>query len=263
VVRRFIFALALLFSIATTSLPREASAAEGVNLAWSHCFGEGTGVQNMTFACDTNVGSHSMTASFVLSSPLPHVNSTEMVMKLASASPTLPAWWDLNSFGACRPTSLSANAIQDPTDAVCVDWAAGQAGGVAIAAYCMGGCFPGSFQPNVAVIKLVEAVAPTSVQDLSAGVEYFSFNLIVNNVKTVGTGSCAGCSVPVCIVLNSINVVAGPFTDNRLLTTPAAPGSNYVTWQGGGLPVVGGISGCPAATPVQRSTWGSVKSLYR
>jgi hypothetical protein len=127
----------------------------------------------------------------------------------------------------------------------------------------MGGCFPGSFQPNVAVIKLVEAVAPTSVQDLSAGVEYFSFNLIVNNVKTVGTGSCAGCSVPVCIVLNSINVVAGPFTDNRLLTTPAAPGSNYVTWQGGGLPVVGGISGCPAATPVQRSTWGSVKSLYR
>ena len=28
----------------------------------------------------------------------------------------------------------------------------------------------------------------------------------IDNLKTVGTGSCAGCSTPACIVLNSIKV---------------------------------------------------------
>jgi hypothetical protein len=39
--------------------------------------------------------------------------------------------------------------------------------------------------------------------------------------------------------------------------------ANFVTWQGGGAPAVGGAIGCPAATPVRRAVWGSLKSLYR
>jgi hypothetical protein len=35
---------------------------------------------------------------------------------------------------------------------------------------------------------------------------------------------------------------------------------NWVQWQGGAVNVTGG---CPAATPTQNRTWGSVKSLYR
>ena len=54
--------------VAATSLLHiaPARAAEGVNLAWDHCFGQGTGVQNLAFACDTEAGSHVMTGSFVL-----------------------------------------------------------------------------------------------------------------------------------------------------------------------------------------------------
>ena len=260
--RRFA-TLALAITAVLPLAPSRAHAAQGVALAWNHCFGEGTGVQNVSFACDTNVGSHSMTASFVLSSPYPHVTGTEIVMKLASASSVLPAWWEFRTAGTCRQFALSVNSVEDPTDAVCVDWTSGQGVGTAVAAYCVEGCSPGPFQPNTAVIKIVESVTPESAQDLSGGVEYFNFNLIVNNIETVGTGNCAGCSVPVCIVLNSINVVAGPYPDSRFLSAPAFPGSNFVTWQGGGGIAVGGVTGCPAATPVQRSTWGSVKTLYR
>jgi hypothetical protein len=67
----------------------------------------------------------------------------------------------------------------------------------------------------------------------------------------------------VCIVLNSIRVVPMGDIGSRTLTTPIAPGTNFVTWQGGGVPVVGGVAGCPAVTAAHGSTWGAVKSLYR
>jgi hypothetical protein len=63
-------------------------------------------------------------------------------------------------------------------------------------------------------------------------------------------------------VLNSIDVVGKNNVGSRKLTTPTAPGTNYVTWQGGGVPVVGPVVGCPAATATHRSNWGEVKSLY-
>jgi hypothetical protein len=43
-------------------------------------------------------------------------------------------------------------------------------------------------------------------------------------------------------------------TDDRLTS---AQGRQHVTWQGGG-----GVP-CPAATPVKKSTWGSIKAIYR
>jgi hypothetical protein len=110
---------------------------------------------------------------------------------------------------------------------------------------------------------MINAVPQENAQDLSGGTEYFDFNLNVNNAKTVGTGACAGCTVPVCIVLNSINVVAKGALEQRFISTPTGPGSNYVTWQGGGVPTTPKGTGCPAATATRKSTWGSVKSLYR
>jgi hypothetical protein len=106
-------------------------------------------------------------------------------------------------------------------------------------------------------------VPATSATPIVGGDELYDFTINITNQKTVGTGSCAGCTTPVCIVLNSINVVAQDNVEERLLSTPTAPGSNFITWQGGGNPSAGGTIGCPAATPTRRSTWGSVKSLYR
>ena len=245
-----------------------AVAAPGIGLAWNQCFGEAGAVQNAAFACDTNTGSHRLEASFELSSPMSIVIGVEMVFDLASASPTLPSWWQLFYAGSCRPTSLAADFLPDPGDVQCTDWSVGLSAG-GLGGYCTAanatpvGCgLPG--QPlNTARIKGITAVASQFAQDLAGLHPYFAFGIRINHEKTVGDGACGGCTVPVCIVFNSINVVARNNVENRYLTAPQAPGANFVTWQGGGAPVVGTAIGCPAATAVRRSSWGEMKSLYR
>jgi hypothetical protein len=218
----------------------------------------------VTFACNSNVGSNVMTGSFVLGSGFVQAIGLEVVLDLASASANLPPWWSLHNAGSCRPTSLGVDLVADPSDVVCQDWSAGQAAG-GLATYCTvtGPCLDHPTSSNVARIKIGSAVAPQANQDLLAGTEYFAFHVSVNHAQTVGTGSCAGCETPVCIVLNSINIVREGGTAARQLTTPTAPGSSFVAWQGGGAPIVGGVTGCPAATATRRSAWGAVKSLYR
>lgn len=244
-------------------LASPAAAAEGVNLAWNHCLGEGTGVQNVTFACNTNVGSHVMTGSFLLGVNMADIIGLEIVVDLASASARLPSWWTFQYSGSCRMMSLTANFVPDPSDAVCVDWALGQAVGGFAFLDCASAAACGSRGPNAARIKVGDAVPQEASQNLTAGTEYFAFNLSINNAKTVGAGSCECCQTPVCIVLNSIDVVGKGNIGSRKLTTPTGPGSNFIAWQGGGVPVVGAAVGCPAATPTRHSTWGAVKALYR
>lgn len=243
--------------------PTGAHAAQGLNLRWTHCLGDG-GVQNMAFACNTNVGTRFLHGSFELASAMSDVIGTEIILQLAADSPTLPAWWDFHNLGSCRQPAFSAMSTPDPTDVFCVDWTGGAAIG-AIGAYCTVShpCITPPPGANVAVIKAINAVQPDFAADLEAETEYYDFTLRMTLQRTVGAGSCAGCTVPVCIVLNSINVVALDNAEQRFISTPTTPGSNHVTWQGGGSPDVGGIIGCPAATPTRRSTWGAVKTLYR
>jgi len=86
----------------------------------------------------------------------------------------------------------------------------------------------------------------------------------VSNIKTVGTGACAGCQTGVCIVFNSILLNTPILANDRTLSGPSnGTDSNYCMWQGGGNPTVGVITGCPAATPTKQRTWGAVKALYR
>ena len=240
-----------------------AHAVQGMNLRWLHCAGDG-GVQNQSFACNVNTGVRPLDGSFVLASDMPDVIGTEIILQLAADSPTLPAWWQFKNSGSCRQSALSAVFFPEVTAVACIDWTDGQAVG-GIGAYCTID-FPCIMPPpgaNVAVIKVIDAVQQSLAATLTAGVEYFDFTLNISNAKTVGTGSCTGCTVPVCIVLNSIRVVDVGDQHSRFISTPTVPGSNYVTWQGGGSPDVGGVIGCPAATPVRRSTWGGVKTLYR
>jgi hypothetical protein len=238
------------------------ASAEGINLAWNHCLGEGTGVQNVTFACDTNVGSSVMTASFLLGSDFPAVTGLEIILDLATSSAALPPWWTLDYATACRPNGLVADFVADPTETHCADWSGGL--GVGGVFYCTSAvlCMDHPLAANAARVKVAVAVPLTLARDLSAGQEYFACHLGLRHDHTVGDGACAGCDVPACIVLNSINLARDRIGDRKLVT-PAGPGSNFVAWQGGGSPVVGTSIGCPAATATRRSAWGAVKSLYR
>jgi hypothetical protein len=225
--------------------------AGGLNLAWNNCVSEG-GVQNRTSACALNTGSNTMTGSFVPTADLTGVTGIEVVLDMIAGDGTspIPAWWDAFGAGACR-TGLTANAVVNGANTICNDWAAGAAAG-GLAAYNSAGTIAPANQPAHRRFIIAFAV-PAPGADVFAVSEYFAFNLLVNNSKTVGTGACAGCTTPVCIVLNSINVVPGP-NAGQFISSGTSANSNIATWQGVG----------PSCTlvPTKNATWGQVKSLY-
>lgn len=235
-------------------LAASSAMAAGINLAWSNCFGEGTGTSNRTFACAANAGTNILVTSFVLDQDTPQVSGNELVLDVLTTSNPIPAWWEIRSPEVCRPTALGFNVTANANDVVCVDWASGQAAG-GIGAYSNElGSIDNSLLNQHRRIKVAVAV-PLPLPDLVAATEYFSCNLTINNSKTVGTGACAGCSEPVCIVFNSLLVTRPVGLGDVLLSSGVTPGSNIVTWQGTG-------PNC-ALVPTRNVTWGSVKSLYR
>ena len=236
-----------------------ANAAPGLNLRWNSCFGD-AGTSNRSNACISTLGSAgTLVGSFELAAAgVLGVTGVEIVMDLASAGAALPAWWTFNAPGGtigCRGTALGVNPTISGAAANCFDWAAGQGAG-GLAAYRVGQFYG----PSTA--RIVAGFAVAAPVDVPGAAEMFAFNAGISMAKTVGTGLCAGCLTPVCIVLNSINVVPGTAASTFLGGPANGPGSNVATWQGGAgvSSTLGG--GCPAATPTRNTTWGSVKSLY-
>ena len=228
--------------------------APGINLAWTQCASQG-GTSNLDFACDSDVAQLSLASTFVLAGPLAGVSGVEIVIDLISATPTLPAWWDLGP-GGCGEGNIFATPAA-PAGALCTDWALG-AGAGGIAAYSSeGGSLPPADQPAHRHVLMGFAVPASDARDLVTAQEYETGTLVINTSHTLAgpPGPCAGCTTPVCLVLNSINVVEG-VNGAMHLTAPSAGFSNRATWQGGGG------ANC-AALPVRNATWGQVKALYR
>jgi len=242
----------LLITGALLALTASMVSAGGINLAWTDCLGAG-GVVNKNFACTSNTGNNDMYASFDPPITLTTVVGNNQILDLQSAAAVLPNWWQFKNVGTCRLASLQANS----GPGTCVDTWSGQ-GSPGIAAYFTNGNVP-SMPLNRARIVGSMAVASAFASQTDPGTEYFSMVFRVNNAKTVGTGLCAGCLDPVCVVLNEISIAqpAGTPGGTVKVTNPLV--SNYVTWQGG---AVGG-PGCPGVTPTINKTWGQVKSLYR
>jgi hypothetical protein len=240
--------------LAAMLFARPSAAAGGVNLAWSNCASEG-GTANLASACDSNSGANVLTGSFVPIADITGVTVVEIVLDIivGDGTSTIPPWWELDGVGDCRSGALSANGIVSPANTVCTDWANGASLG-GLAAYSSGGNIPPENYLAHRHIVAGFAVAVADSANLVATQEYFAFNLHIANVKTVGSPSCAGCTTPACIVLNSINVVASTRT-NQWLGTGTFAGSNFATWQGVG-------PSCQLV-PTKKATWGGVKALYR
>jgi hypothetical protein len=230
--------------------------AGGVNLAWNTCMGDG-GVNSRTFACGANTGSNVLTASFLLDADLNNVSGVELVLDILTTSDPVPDWWHFRDVGTCRQNSLTMNVVY--ADNLCLDWAGAQATG-GIGSY-SGDAGPGGWTIDPSALtrhrrlKIASAVPPSALASLLANQEYFSANISINNQKTVGTGACAGCSDPVCIVFNSIKVATPVPANDLTLGAPNTPGSNIVTWQAA-------VADCQLV-PTRNTTWGAVKSMYR
>jgi hypothetical protein len=236
-------ALALLLAASTAG-------AGTLNLRWNACFGDG-GVANRNFACDTNSGSQSLVGSFVLPYDVSFVIGNDIVVDVGTAGATLPAWWDFKNAGTCRQTSLSANLVVPATAVQCTNWTDGSAV-ILLVSYT-----EGTFGPNSARIRIASAMPRTGV-DLFANTEFFSFSLLINNLKTVG--ACAGCSLGACINLRALDVKRATSPNDDVHLFPSNVSDGLVTWQGGSGVITG--NGCPAATPTRNRTWGEVKAIY-
>jgi len=271
---------AALFAVASLAFPMIAQSAAvsppGVNLRWDQCYGDG-GAWNKSFACDTNTGSDRMIASFELAADMPElVTGVEVSVDLASATNPIPAWWQFKNAGTCRAASLFANPTIPPGSTNCVDWADAQAAG-GIGSYQVG-AFGGQ---NSARIVMAFAVPFNALATLYAGQEYFAFQVGFNHAKTVGTGSCSGCTDPVVIFLSAIKVTTPVASADMQMNRGANwTGSQYVSWQSGypinivhacglhfldkcGLPYTTFNVVPYDVTNARPSTWGQVKSLYR
>ena len=110
--------------------------------------------------------------------------------------------------------------------------------------------------PNRARLRVQLAVPFDNRGPVSDIDEYYAFRVNVARSKSTGTGLCAGCMEPACIVLNEIQLFQPPEQNfDPQITNPAV--SNFALWQATAVP------GCPLSTPTRSSTWGQVKSLYR
>ena len=250
--RLLLSASALLVAITVSSVAHAA----GINLAWTDCKGDG-GASNRAFACNVNTGTNTIVVSFVAPAGVTGMSGNELVIDVITTTSPLPAWWQFKNASTCRQNALSTNFVAPGTLVNCVDAWNGQAAG-GIGAYTQvapggGWSIPGAVQAQHA--RMVIAIATPAPGPIDADVEYFSGNVLINNSKTVGTGACAGCTDPVCIVLNSLKITQGVGVGDFTLSTPVSANSNMVTFQGSG-------ADCNAV-PVRNATWGAVKSLYR
>jgi hypothetical protein len=196
----------LLLAACLLALAAPASAEPGVSLAWGEQCWTDNPVDSRTFACDTNAGVEYATGSFELGEALPGFWWVEIIVDVCSGSNELPDWWQLWNAGSCRATSLSA--ISGAASANCVSpWQGEVAGGI------------GAYQtlhypppvgdvplPNAGRIKFGFVMMPEARPTLSRSVEYLAFRLAINHQKTVGDDACAGCEVPLELIVNQIIV---------------------------------------------------------
>jgi len=265
-----LIALATL-AIATPSLA--GLSAPGVNLRWDQCYADG-GAWNKTFACNTNLGTDLLVGTFELTQPLTQVVSAQIVLDVRSASSSLPAWWLFPYSGGCRSRSMDFQPVGYPSSGACSFDGIGAGGG--LSGYSIGLQGPSH-------VRLTGAFAARTVQpvDLVAGAEYYAFTVFIDHAKTVGTGSCGGCDVPVCAFLSRISLYQRNSSTAAIHLERGANwlGSQYVTWQNG-YPVDVHHECDPAephcarqytafgcvlatATSSRKSTWGAVKALYK
>ncbi len=248
--RRSSVSSALLTTLVALALYSSSSSAAGFDLRWDACAADG-GVSNKNFACDTDDGEHTMVASFTLDQPITGLFYVEAVLDLIVAgSQPVPVWWDFNN---CRLFAMTADANYDPAAVNCSDWSGGLGAGV-MSGYHSGGSIASGDSASHRRMTVICGVDPSV--NVSQNQDYFLFNLVLVNSYTVDPGACAGCTVPVCIVLNSIRFFDATFQNITTLATPVAPGSNYAVWQGG-------VGANCSAVPAKKATWAAVKSLYR
>ena len=249
--------------------PHSALAAD-IRLAWNNCDGDG-GLHTIMFDCNTNSSAqaHTLVASFTAPPGITQYISNEahiLVMTSSGLTPPLPDWWAIKGAGQCRNGAATADANFTAGPFGCTDVWSGAASG-ALATFNVG-----YLSPSWGRMNLVFAVPAENAVPLVEGQEYYAFKVTIQNDKTVGSGSCAGCSTPVALYLARLVVIqtSGAPGGNVALDTGQTTYRSVAGWQ---CPAFVGVE-CPlgrtcnfdvhpdCSTPTRPSTWGMIKAIY-
>ena len=234
--------IALVAFGATTAL----AAAPGVNLSWANC--ATTAVSGgKTYACDGALGATvSLQGTFRSAIGINDFAGMSAVVDFGFAGP-VPSYWVTDS-GTCNAGAMT---IGNPSaTAPCVTT------NIFDPAFSGGGFAVNYPTPNRMRFRIDWATGAPVAPIVAANNLYPAFKLTFDPDAGVNN-ACAGCDQPGCIVVNSIEIFGFISTEDYTIT--GADSRQYVTWQGGAI----GGNGCPAETPSQNKTWGSVKALYR
>ena len=217
------------------------SAMAGSNMTWNECAGGG-GLPDRTVAC-TNTGSGTAYVSLNPSSSSPSIGATDVYIDVNPV--TLGTWWNPT------PTTTRYGSVStEPASGACPAWWGGApAGGI-------------TFQPPQAVVlgngkirlRITTVIAAGEEQPMDPGTEYFMGALQLKQAATVPAG-VTECTAGGAIGVADIVVLQPGQNDKH--EGQVAEVSNCVTFRNPAT------RACPGATPTQKSTWGSIKALYR
>jgi hypothetical protein len=241
------------------------ASASGLNFNWNttkQCPVVQNGNQN--FDCSENESMWYMVATAMPNIAVVGFNAMDARIDGQSAA-DLPAWWAGFNPGACREAAFTPGVIDVNPTAPCAGtattklWTTAAYGG-------MGAWNHVGLNRFNTVIGF--ATAANRVANLSTTVQYNVFHVAVTAANTAYVAPdpdngidevipCAGCDVPVTLVLNQIGLYGSGLEDQVMLPGTTVGATQCITWQGGAGP------GICAATPTRNTTWGQVKSLYR
>lgn len=224
--------------------------AAGVNLSWDKCGAAGS--ENKHFACDTNTGTAVLVASVRAPAGISLWTVFETFIDVQASGASFPAWWQLRNQGSqtgqCRAIALSVSGIfiyeGAPYLGACAE-VYGEHGSGGIRTYLIG-----SGGANHARFEVVFAVPVANAVPLNEGVEYVTMRAMITYAKTVGMGSCVGCSEEVLLVCTKVfcKQSTDPPSGGVAVTDPAE--RNFIVWN-------------QSATQARSATWGAIKALYR
>jgi len=237
--------IACMLGIILAVLPAPPSHAAGdINIAWNECAQGSGSAGNLALACTGNTGSERLFVSFRPPANSDLFRATVGTILVTFDDTAVPSWWHFEN-GGCRFGHLGTVSDFTAGPFGCTDvWSNG-----ATAASVFD--IPGA--PNVLRIRSVIALPPGAPVPVDTAHEYYAYELVINNAKTTGTGSCPGCGTAACLVLTQVEL---DYDDNSSVIV-ADGAQRFVTWQGGGsVP-------CPGATPARSRSWGMIKTLYR
>lgn len=233
------------------ALGASSAMAQGLNLYWSNC--SDGGATSQTFACSTNSGAaFVMVMTAVLPTDMTDFLGTTAVVDVRVGDAALPDWWQAAA-GGCRANAIGMSFDPNSNTSNCGTDVWGGVNPTTVFTV-----QPLRNWPND--VRLNGAGALVTTIPLAAdGTEYYIGRITISRTKSTGTGSCAGCLLPACIVFNESKFQTPGGANDVLITNEAT--NQWVTWNGpwpDPSPFL-----CPDGTPAMNRTWGAVKNLYR